>query len=488
MFDPDKNLSELKFRELDPPAGLADRTLAAMSAAGEARSPGKAPTGRPEESGHQKGGNRNMKKRFAYGLSTAAVLAIGIFIGAGVFGGDDPAIAGYYTVDINPSVCIGVDASDKVAETTSQNEDGAKLLEALDLSGMAAGEAIPEIIEKARELGYITSGDQYVLVGYFSPDGTFSSSLQFELESRMNEMVQLLLVSGTLANKGEADSLGVSAGLLALSRQVEGVTVKSGDGVADVVAAIKKCQEPQPEPDEPTPDSGKDSTGGSTGGDTGSTTPDPYISTTISGSLSDKSVTLRWNAIDRDRLDGYKVMYSFTDSTPVYGESGCTYYAWITDPATVKVIISDVTKLSGYGPGKACWFSITALYDGHSIKKAGNAIKIIMPDYPVAEYKSSTISGSLSGGTVNLSWTPVGSDGFKYYKVMYSFCDDTPVYGEADCYYYDVVSDPTDTARAVDITKLNGYLPGTPQTCWFSITAVYEGVKKPGNAIKIEWM
>jgi hypothetical protein len=485
MFDPDKELNTIKFREQDPPAGLGERTLAAMGQAAGNPAGGKAAAAKPEGSGIQKGGIFTMKKRFAYGLSTAAVLAIGIFIGAGAFGGDKgPDITGYYTVDINPSVCLAVDAENNVAKATSQNDDGAALLAELDLDGLAAGEAIPDIVEAAKDMGYIQGTDQYVLVGYFSSDGSFSTSLQDQLESCLNEMVQLLLVSGTLDSKSEADTLGVSAGLLALSREVEGVTVSKEDSVADVVSKCEEIQNPDTEEpivdEEPVDDPAEEP----------DTTPDPYISTKISGSISGKAVTLHWSAIDRDTLDGYKVMYSFTDSTPVYGDGhdGCKYYAWITDAGTTSITISDVTKLYGYAPGKTCYFSITALYGGHSVYKAGNAIGLKMPDLPAPTYESSTISGDFSGGMINLSWTAVDSTAFDGYKVMYSFTDSTPVYGEEGCSYYEYIPDPTDTSRSIDPTELNGYEPGTAQTCYFSITVLYGDtpIKKAGNPIAID--
>ena len=489
MFDPEKELNTMRFREQDPPAGLGERTLAAMGRAARDLDAAKAATATPEGSGTQKGGIINMKKRFAYGLSTAAVLAIGIFIGAGVFGGENaPDITGYYTVDINPSVCLSVDAEDKVAKATSQNDDGAALLAELDLDGMTAGEAIPEIVETAKTMGYIKDSDQYVLVGYFSSDGSFSTSLQAQLESRLKEMVQLLLVSGTLEGKDEADTLGVSAGLLALSREAEGVTVSKEDSVADV---IKKCEEiKDPGTDEPDVDEDPSDDPADDPADKPDDTQDPYISTKISGSISGKTVTLRWNAIDRDSLDGYKVMYSFTDSIPVYGDGhdGCRYYAWITDAGTTSITIGDVTKLYGYGAGKTCYFSITALYEGHSVKKAGNAIAFKMPDLPAPTYPSSTISGELKDGKVLLSWTKADSSGFSGYKVMYSFKDPVPVYQKADCYYYQYITNISTTSVSIDPVDLTGYEAGSSQKCYFSITTLYDGgsVKKAGNVISID--
>jgi len=71
-------------------------------------------------------------------------------------------------------------------------------------------------------------------------------------------------------------------------------------------------------------------------------------------------------------------MYSFSDSSPVYGEGGCDYARWITDPASTGCSV-DMASLSGYAPGATCYFSITVLYNGHSEKVAGNTISFVAP-------------------------------------------------------------------------------------------------------------
>jgi hypothetical protein len=463
MFDLDKYLDELNIKDIDPPIDLVERTMQ-----------------------KRKGGFRVMRKKFAFALGATAVLLFGILIGSVAFGEDpidEPIITGYYTVDINPSICLGVDADNKVTKVTSQNQDADLLLADLDFKGDDIQAAILEIVNAAKAAGYLADQEKYVLVGYFSKDGFFSSSLQADLEKSLSGMVHLLLVSGSLENKTQADNLGVSAGLLVLSKEVEGVSITKEDGVKEIVAKCEAIKSPVvEEPD----DSGTPTDGGTT-------TVDPYISTTIKGSITGATVNLSWNKIDRSRLDGYKVMYSFTDSTPIYGDGhdGCRYYTWITDANTTSVKIPDVTSLYGYEPSKTCYFSITALYDGHAVKKAGNAIGLMMPSTPAAALDKATIIGSLVGDTINLSWTKVSSTGFVYNKVMYSFTDSTPVYGESGCYYYAYYSDPTITSLSIDLTsaviasKLNGYIAGTGQTCHFSITSVYEGGKSPGNTYSV---
>ncbi len=457
MFDIDKYLDELNIKDINPPVDLVERTMK-----------------------KKKGGFRVMKKKYTLALGAAAVLLFGILIGSYAFDGspiDEPIVTGYYTVDINPSICLGVDADDKVAKVISQNEDADVLLTDLDFKGDDIQEAILEIVNAARAAGYLADEEKYVLVGYFSKDGFFASALQTDLEKSLGDMVHLLLVSGTLENKTQADGLGVSAGLWALSKEAEGVSITKSDGVKEVIAKCQAIENPvTEEPD----DSGTDS-------DDGNTTTDPYIATTIKGSITGTTVNLSWNKIDRSKLDGYKVMYSFTDSTPVYGDGhdGCRYYAWITDANTTSVKISDVTTLYGYAPGKTCYFSITALYEGHAVKKPGNAIGLVMPSTPAPTLDKATISGYLTGTTVNLSWIKVSSTGLYYNKVMYSFTDSEPVYEQPGCYYYSYYGDPNVISESVDIATLNGYEAGTGQTCYFSITSVYNGVKSPGNTISI---
>jgi hypothetical protein len=440
MFDVDKYLDELNIKDIDPPVDLVERTMQ-----------------------KRKGGFRVMKKKFAFALGATAVLLFGIIIGASVFGGasvDEPIITGYYTVDINPSICLGVDAEDKVAKVTSQNEDADVLLADLDFEGDDIQAAILEIVNAAKAAGYLADDEKYVLIGYFSKDGFFASALQADLEKSLGDMIHLLLVSGTLENKTQADELGVSAGLLALSKKTEGVSITKSDGIKDVIAKCEAIENPiTEEPD----DSG-------TPTDNGNGTADPYIATTIKGSIAGTVVNLSWNKIDRSNLDGYKVMYSFTDSTPVYGDGhdGCRYYTWITNASTTSVKISDVTTLYGYAPGKTCYFSVTALYDEHAVKKAGNAVGLLMPNTPAPTLDSATISGGLTGSMVNLNWTVVSSTGFTYNKVVYSFTDSTPVYGEPGCDYWTYFTDPNDTSLAFDITldanltklKGNGYKQG----------------------------
>ncbi len=514
--------------------------------------------------------NRTKKIRLFAMIALAFVL-----IASGIFAMTyHVSAAAYYTVDINPSICIDVDKDNLVIDVSYQNEDGKLLLENLDLKGLPIKDAIAQIISAAENAGYVTEG-KYVLVGRFSDEeNTALTDLQAQLENDFGNMINLLVISGTVEDKKSADEQNVSAGLWKLSKTVEGIELSTEDKVEDVIAkvtvnpstntqasgetgsasvtgsvsgeAVKiswtkatasnfsgyKVVASTTNPNPKYPNDGYikyitdinttsislyEGTGGLVG-DTyyyfsitylysdGSTiagnavklkvpkktsaSTDSYASTNISGSISGENVSLNWNQITSASLDGYKVMYSFSDSTPVYGESGCDYKYWITDASTTSCTI-DVTTLNGYSPGAVCYFSITALYDSHNVKKPGNTISFTMPSTPVAPYVSSTISGSISGNIVSLSWDKVTHTQFDGYKVMYSFSDSSPVYGESGCYYEYWITDASTTSCTIDVTPptppathtLTGYTPGA--TCYFSITVLYNGraVKEAGNVI-----
>ncbi len=618
-------------------------------------------------------------------LASVAVVFIFFmgFMSANLFGGSglDTEVA-FYTLDINPSVCFNVNREDEVLNVVMQNNDSFDLMSGLDCIGLKVDDAIMLALQEAKEKGYISSEDQYVVIGRFTgedEDNHLSEEeLQSYLEDNLGDMVQILVVSGDLDDKDEADKQNVSAGLLKVQEmsqemEVEGVeevarileeealtliapilsctildtglrftwnevdfsetgyegqvtyrlissaskellnsgggvpvetfsfttgetqpkaydlmastgTVSPGEGryyqikvsYGDYSAYGNKVQatmpvaqapavEKQPDyqvngefygdsvkiswekatredfqgykvvasKDNPNPSYPEDgyvkyitdrdvtsqklytsdgfapereyyfsvtylySDGGKEYGSSVKlfipekeepVVVEPvvqatYISTTIRGSQSGSKVSLSWDKIDRSRLDGYKVMYSFTDTNPVYGD-GSKYYKWITNPATTSVSL-DMSSLYGYKPNTKCYFSITALYDGHDVKKPSNVISFKTADAsvePVGDYVSTKISGSQSENTIYLVWNEIDHSSLDGYKVMYSFTDSNPVYGDGSK-YYKWITDSSNTGVSLDITQLSGYSPGAK--CYFSITALYNdhAVKKPGNVI-----
>ncbi len=704
MFDIDAYLDTIAIKEVSPPDALISRTV---EQCGELLK-------RKEK---DKKATQQIKKAVMIAVPAAALLLIGIFIGSqmNMFQGTAMnAASACFTVDINPSVCVNVDEQSIVTSLVGQNNDAQILVDKLDCVGDPAADAIYQIVEEAKDLGYIDEQNKYVLIGCFGvsdEDGTLGS-LQEKLENSFGDMIDLLVVSGTLEEKTQADSLDVSAGLLKLSRMAQGVSIDNEDKVKDVVDELKdtysapalsvsettgglmlkwtsldfeamgysgevtcaivaadtatevkdynakilksftyqtgdtqkssfkvtpensgihagtmkfygvyvkygniaklvsnvvganmpKAAAPSPKTSTtptaaptstqtPKPQQNPDVTGHISGGavviqwrkDTSETlsgykivasktNPNPrypddgylkfitdkdttsiklyegtgglkanqsyyfsvtylykdgstvaanavqltvpakektpaetaappaeqttaptqapppsgdYASTSISGSMDGNTARLSWGQINDARFDGYKVVCSFTNSSPSYPNDG--YVKWITDAGQTSCSV-DMTKISGYAPEAVCYFAITALYDGHNVKKTGNTISLTMPAAPPAvpesqPYESTNVSGSMDGNTARLSWGQINDARFDGYKVVCSFTNSSPSYPNDG--YLKWITDAGQTSCSVDMTGVDGYAPGA--TCHFAITVLYDGhnVKKTGNTVTL---
>ncbi|NMC27292.1 MAG: hypothetical protein GYA42_04015 [Syntrophomonadaceae bacterium] len=94
----------------------------------------------------KRGRNYQMKK-----LAIAACMAV-MLLGGG-FAWATPT--SYLSVDINPSVELGINALDRVVRVQALNEDGTVILEGLSIKGLQVDEAVSLIVDAAAEQGYI---------------------------------------------------------------------------------------------------------------------------------------------------------------------------------------------------------------------------------------------------------------------------------------------------------------------------------------------
>ena len=220
-------------------------------------------------------------------------------------------------------------------------------------------------------------------------------------------------------------------------------------------------------------------------------TPDPnqHVAPVVNAVAQADGVLVTWNRIDASDLDGYKVVYSATNSSPKYPDDG--YYAWITDRNTTSCLVSSKDV-----PAGDYWFSVTALYNGHEVKVAGNAVKATMPGAaaptptPIpSERVAPVVSAAPGDNNVTVSWNRIDSPDLVGYKVVASISDSTPKYDENG--YYAWIKDRNTTSCT--ITNGDGYNGGDVgcfsggQAYYFSVTAIYgdEWQKIAGNAVQV---
>ncbi|MEX1376061.1 MAG: hypothetical protein AB1Z23_01185 [Eubacteriales bacterium] len=536
--------------------------------------------------------NSSRRGRIAVRLLAAASVVAFIFVAflvASIRNQNPINGAAYYTVDINPSFGFTVDEDNIVTNVSFQNDDAKELYKGIDCKGMKLQDAIRLIVVRAVEMGYISEdGKTYVLLGQFLKDGSEEGEelLSYLLASLQNELgdgVKLLGVNGKTDDIQTAKDLKVSPGLLLLCNIAEDVEADADLKVDDVVKCLPddyngepefaapvisgtakddklliswenidfskvnaegieveykllkgttldeikemknvvKTQRVKIENEQPNSfsislsagelntktyyclyvkcnNTGKLSnvlpvtaqiSGEPTAEPTASPEPGTAAGTSkISGNIAGDYVLLEWTGIDSERFDGYKVMYSYTDTTPVYGEEGCSYIEYVTDPAKTSGKYK-LTSLNGYKEGRKFYFSITVLYDGQEQKVPGNVISLVMPTVQpgttpnTQDYPSTNISGSRDGNYIYLNWGKITDDRLEGYKVVYSFTDSTPVYGSSD--YLRWITNPSETSAVISLDEL-GYVDAA-KPCYFSITALYEdhSVKRPGNTVTI---
>ena len=277
--------------------------------------------------------------------------------------------------------------------------------------------------------------------------------------------------SVTDADRTSASFHAGDSGLVAAKHYYFSVTYLYSDGTK-AMGGVVRLKVPEKESPDPTPDP--------TPNPTPETVQDAYKAAAISGKISGKYAKLSWTSASQTGFCGYKVVYSFSNPNPKYPDDG--YIKYYTDKKKRSCSI-DVTKLDGYAPGAICYFSITVLYDNHNIKTAGNAIALTMPEAP--QYEGTDISASLDGKSVNLSWNKVNTSGFIFYKVVYSFNNQSPKYPK-NKWIACITNVDTMSHSVNDITCLPGYEPG--KTCSFAVTVCYlDGKMITNNAAHVTY-
>jgi len=128
-------------------------------------------------------------------------------------------------------------------------------------------------------------------------------------------------------------------------------------------------------------------------------------------------------------------------------------------------------------------------YSAEAIEKVTYGSEPESESAPAANaVNTANVSGSVQGDAVLLNWNSVYTSGFKYYKVVISKYDSAPSYPD-DGYMFCITDVNQTTARIIGSNKYNGgdfggyLIPG--ERYYFSITAVYNDVKNPGNAVQL---
>lgn len=213
---------------------------------------------------------------------------------------------------------------------------------------------------------------------------------------------------------------------------------------------------------------------------------------TLTATVKEDKVYLDWTGVDSSGFKYYKVVASVGNEAPIYPTDG--YVQAIGDVYNTDTYIKPNQNVnngdtSSLIPGKKYHISITAVYD--DVKYASNTVEVVIPDAePISEAgRTAKLSYTISDGGIKLNWTSTESSDFKYYKVVFSKTDSTPVYpGDGYLAYISNASDSDYFAysgQGYNGNQIDKLTSG--QKYYISITAVYNNGDKyyPSNTITV---
>ncbi|KUP22096.1 hypothetical protein [Paenibacillus sp. DMB5] len=168
-----------------------------------------------------------MKKK----LVAAACMATLIVGGSGAAYAYYQTPVSYLSMDINPSVEIGVNAFDKVVKVKGINDDGNKILAKVDIKGSNVTVAVNMLVTSAVYGGYIADdGSSVVSLTSETDDSTTAAELENDAETGANQALEETDKTATvikdnvaLARREQARALGISPGKLNLINKLQKV-------------------------------------------------------------------------------------------------------------------------------------------------------------------------------------------------------------------------------------------------------------------------
>lgn len=164
-------------------------------------------------------------------LAAAACLALVLVGGGGgyYYYSANNAVASLVSLDVNPSIQLEVNKNEKVLSATPMNDDGAEILDGMDLKGTQADVAMYAIIGSLLQHGYVDELANSILITVEDDDQVRGEKLQQELTAQAdaalaNAQVNGAVLAQTLQNSEElsqkAQEYGISTGKAALIQAI----------------------------------------------------------------------------------------------------------------------------------------------------------------------------------------------------------------------------------------------------------------------------
>jgi hypothetical protein len=206
---------------------------------------------------------------------------------------------------------------------------------------------------------------------------------------------------------------------------------------------------------------------------------------TLSANVRASDVKLEWSKVNADKFKYYKVAISEDNDNPNYPNIGS--FVPLSGATNTAYELENGMSHGGLvlKGGESYYVAITAVFE--SGKYTSNVVEVTIP----GEYEEPNESDRTPElefevreeyGDVVLEWSEVASQGFKYFKVVASFDDPSPIYPEDG--YFKATSDTRWELTTGDSNNKGLTLEGG-KTYYVAITAVYGDGKYSSNVVQI---
>ncbi|MFC4103287.1 anti-sigma-I factor RsgI family protein [Paenibacillus xanthanilyticus] len=150
-----------------------------------------------------------------YGMATAAAAIMLLLLTPWLVkvASPQPAVAAYLTMDINPSVELGIDGKERVMELHPLNPDGAKLIEGLEYEGQPAETVAAAITDRARDAHYFDSeeGDVFITSVLVKGNEAYEDALTEHVQAAVKETLAVKKETAPAADAVKVSTLSVPA-------------------------------------------------------------------------------------------------------------------------------------------------------------------------------------------------------------------------------------------------------------------------------------
>lgn len=212
MFDIDNELEKLKKEKFKPDEKLRGETRRRIRAAvrgGEVK--------------------RAAERRTVLRACCAFALAVAMIIVLSVNFTGPAQAAGYYTIDINPSISVAVDNNNVVISVTPENNDASEMLKGLDLTGLSFNDALRIIINTAVEDSYLKDNGNVLIAHFGSGDGIPREELSSIVTEESSNSVTVLVLSSGKGDYEKAKKSGDKAGIQLLLHNAKNMGIEDDD-------------------------------------------------------------------------------------------------------------------------------------------------------------------------------------------------------------------------------------------------------------------